>query len=140
MDYSGVLLNLLTLIHSFVILFCGDLTIYSFTTFLPSILKGMGYTSIHANLLTVPVYIWALAVFIAAGLSSDRFKNRSIFIGGGFVCMIIGYAILISVETVGVRYFACYSKCLTAPHLSVYELSLSKLVCIGMRMPEQSQV
>ncbi|KAK5064778.1 hypothetical protein LTR84_000612 [Exophiala bonariae] len=90
------------------ILYCGDLTIYSFTTFLPAILKGMGYTSVHANLLTVPVYVWALGVFIVAGISSDRFKNRSIPIGGGFVCMIVGYAILISVETVGVRYFACY--------------------------------
>ncbi|KAF7547916.1 hypothetical protein G7046_g8859 [Stylonectria norvegica] len=88
----------------FVILFCGDLTIYGFTTFLPSILHGMGYTSVHANLLTVPVYIWALLVFIVAGLSSDRFGNRSIPIAGGFICMIIGYAILISVESVGVRY------------------------------------
>jgi hypothetical protein len=70
----------------------------------------MGYTSVHANLLTVPVYLWALAVFIVAGVSSDRLKNRSIPIGGGFVCMIVGYAILISVETVDVRYFGCYGE------------------------------
>ncbi|KAK5184003.1 hypothetical protein LTR44_003508 [Exophiala sp. CCFEE 6388] len=99
----------------FIILYCGDLTIYSFTTFLPSILKGMGYTSVHANLLTVPIYVWALAVFVVAGVSSDRFATRSIPIGAGFVCMIVGYAILISVETVGVRYFACYVGMVTVP-------------------------
>lgn len=68
----------------------------------------MGYTAVHANLLTVPIYIWALLVFIVAGVSSDKYKNRSVPIGGGFVCMIIGYIILLSVEKVGVRYFACY--------------------------------
>ncbi|PLB52498.1 high-affinity nicotinic acid transporter [Aspergillus steynii IBT 23096] len=95
--------------YAFVVFqFPVDISLYGFTTFLPSIIEGMGYTSVRANLLTVPVYAWGLLWFLGVGYMSDRTGNRGYWIGGPLLALIIGYAILIGVETVGVRYFACF--------------------------------
>ncbi|PVH89419.1 high-affinity nicotinic acid transporter [Cadophora sp. DSE1049] len=87
--------------------FSVDVSLYGFTTFLPAILKGMGYTSVHANLLTVPIYVWGLLWFLFVAWMSDR-QNRGYWIGGPLTCLIIGYAILIGTDNVGARYFACF--------------------------------
>lgn len=60
--------------------------------------------------MTVPIYVWGLVWFLAIAWCSDRYGMRGPFIAGPLVLLIIGYAILISVESLGVRYFACYSK------------------------------
>ncbi|KAH9899055.1 high-affinity nicotinic acid transporter [Xylariomycetidae sp. FL2044] len=88
--------------------FCVDISLYGFTTFLPAIIAGLGYTSVTANLLTVPIYFWGLITFIFTAYMSDRLSNRGFWIGGPLICLIIGYAILISVDNLGVRYFACF--------------------------------
>lgn len=55
--------------------FCQDILLYGFSTFLPTILEGMGYNSLMSNALTVPVYIWAAIVFIAVAVASDRYSK-----------------------------------------------------------------
>lgn len=60
--------------------------------------------------MTVPVYVWGLVWFLAIAWCSDRFGMRGPFIAGPLILLIVGYAILLSVESLGVRYFACYSK------------------------------
>ena len=89
--------------------FSVDISLYGFTTFLPAIIKGLGYTSVQANLMTVPVYFWGLATFAFTAYMSDRLHNRGYWIGGPLICLIAGYAILISVDSLAVRYFACFS-------------------------------
>lgn len=101
---------MLTPIYSFVFQFSVDISLYGFTTFLPKIINGLGYTSVMANLLTVPIYFWGLVTFLFTAYMSDRMGNRGYWIGGPILCLIIGYAILISVDNLGVRYFACFSK------------------------------
>ncbi|KAI0480911.1 high-affinity nicotinic acid transporter [Xylariaceae sp. FL0804] len=88
--------------------FSVDVSLYGFTTFLPAIIKGLGYTSVTANLLTVPIYFWGLITFIFTAYMSDKTANRGYWIGGPLLCLIVGYAILISVDSLGVRYFACF--------------------------------
>ncbi|KAI3394043.1 hypothetical protein diail_3262, partial [Diaporthe ilicicola] len=88
--------------------FSVDISLYGFTTFLPAIIKGLGYTSIQANLLTVPIYFWGLVTFTFTAYMSDRLNNRGYWIGGPLVCLVVGYAILISVDSLAVRYFACF--------------------------------
>ncbi|KAI1639169.1 high-affinity nicotinic acid transporter [Biscogniauxia mediterranea] len=88
--------------------FSVDISLYGFTTFLPAIIKGLGYTSVTANLLTVPIYFWGLITFLFTAYMSDRTGNRGFWIGGPLICLIIGYAILISVDNLAVRYFACF--------------------------------
>jgi MFS family permease len=63
------------LFFSGIIQFCQDILLYGFSTFLPTILGGMGYNSLMSNVLTVPVYVWAAAVAIAVAFWSDR-KSR----------------------------------------------------------------
>ncbi|KAI4595539.1 hypothetical protein KJ359_006885 [Pestalotiopsis sp. 9143b] len=92
----------------FIFQFSVDISLYGFTTFLPAIIKGLGFTSVQANLLTVPVYFWGLATFIFTAYMSDKMRNRGFWIGGPLLCLIVGYALLISVESVKVRYFACF--------------------------------
>jgi hypothetical protein len=58
--------------------------------------------------MTVPVYFWGLITFLFTAYMSDRTANRGFWIGGPLFCLIVGYAILISVESLGVRYFACF--------------------------------
>ncbi|THX92442.1 high-affinity nicotinic acid transporter [Aureobasidium pullulans] len=88
--------------------FSVDVSLYGFTTFLPTILTGLGYKSYHSNLMTVPIYAWGLIWFLLVAWASDRYGMRGRFIAGPLVLLIIGYAILMSVESLGVRYFACY--------------------------------
>ncbi|THX81714.1 high-affinity nicotinic acid transporter [Aureobasidium pullulans] len=88
--------------------FSVDVSLYGFTTFLPTILTGLGYKSYHSNLMTVPIYAWGLIWFLLVAWASDRYGMRGPFIAGPLVLLIIGYAILMSVESLGVRYFACY--------------------------------
>lgn len=63
------------LFFSGLIQFCQDILLYGFSTFLPTILKGMGYDSLMSNVLTVPVYIWAALVFIAVAFCADRYSK-----------------------------------------------------------------
>ncbi|TVY50609.1 putative transporter [Lachnellula cervina] len=94
--------------YAFVVFqFSVDVSLYAFTTFLPAIIKGMGYTSVNANLLTVPIYFWGLFWFLFVAYMSDR-QTRGYWIGGPLICLVIGYAILIGTSSVGARYFACY--------------------------------
>ncbi|KAK7528434.1 high-affinity nicotinic acid transporter [Phyllosticta citriasiana] len=88
--------------------FCVDVSLYGFTTFLPSIIQGLGFSSVNAQLMTVPVYFWGACTFLFTAYMSDRTHNRGYWIAWPIVCLIIGYAILISVDSVGVRYFACF--------------------------------
>lgn len=63
------------LMFSSVIQFCQDILLYGFSTFLPTILGGMGYDSLMSNVLTVPVYVWAAMIFIAIAWCSDRYSK-----------------------------------------------------------------
>lgn len=55
--------------------FCQDILLYGFSTFLPTILQSIGYSSLMSNVMTVPVYCWAAIVFIAVAVCADRFSK-----------------------------------------------------------------
>jgi hypothetical protein len=48
----------------------------SFTFFTPTIVTGLGYTSLHAQLLTVPPWCVGFCVAITLSYSADRFNAR----------------------------------------------------------------
>ncbi|KAH3670859.1 hypothetical protein WICMUC_004828 [Wickerhamomyces mucosus] len=87
--------------------FCADLTLVGISTFLPSIIKGMGYNRYTTQLLTVPFYAISLISFIVVSYFSDKLKHRGGFLIGGLLFEIIGYAILIGTDSLGARYFGC---------------------------------
>ncbi|KAJ6110899.1 hypothetical protein N7486_003134 [Penicillium sp. IBT 16267x] len=96
------------LLFSAIVQFCQDVLLYGFSTFLPTILKGMGYGSLMSNVLTVPVYIWAAAIFIAIAVCADRYSKFASFIFLVNIFGIVGYILLLTVSSTAVKYFACF--------------------------------
>lgn len=86
-------------------------TSYSGAFFTPTILKQMGWTSIHAQVMSIPIFIVATVLALTAALLSDYLKHRFTFIIAGCLVATVGYAILLSMESVpvGARYFAVFA-------------------------------
>lgn len=98
---------------SVIIQFCQDICLYGFSTFLPSILKsGLGFSSLQAQYLTVPVYLLAGFSYLCFAEFSDRKKIRGPIIVFNNIFAITGYIILVAVDKASVKYFACYLICL----------------------------
>ncbi|KAG7093043.1 hypothetical protein E1B28_009337 [Marasmius oreades] len=81
---------------------------YTFLLFLPSIISQLGFKATAANLLTVPVYVFACIVTCVVGYLSDRCRRRGIFIIGFFCLGAAGYIILILSKSAALSYFAVY--------------------------------
>lgn len=94
----------------FIYQFSINLTQFGFTTFLPAIISGLGYTSVIANLMTVPIYLSALAFFLIMAVSSDRLIRRGPFMAGPTLLLVIGLTLLVSVKSQKVRFFACFRE------------------------------
>lgn len=84
---------------------------YAASFFTPTILKEMGWTSLQAQVMSVPVYVVAAAVTLCTSLLSDRCKHRFGFAMAGCVIATVGYIILLAQDfvTTGVKYFALYA-------------------------------
>ena len=63
---------------SSIVQFCQDILLYGFSTFLPAVLKSLGYDSLMSNVLTVPVYIWAALVYVVFAFLADRYSKFAI--------------------------------------------------------------
>ncbi|KAK0386734.1 hypothetical protein NLU13_6570 [Sarocladium strictum] len=88
--------------------FSVSLSLFSFMTFLPAIIRGLGYTSVHAQLLTVPVYVWATASYVIIASLSDRVGRRAPFLVLACLFLVTGYAINLGTEALGARYAAVF--------------------------------
>ena len=119
--------------------FSINISLYGLTTFMPAIVRGLGYSSVHANLMTVPIYICALAFFLVLAWWSDRSGVRGPFLLGGLLCLIIGYAVLISVDNLKVRFFACFSES-TSHFYSSASGPLTPRSCCSWDIPDDRPV
>ncbi len=96
-------------ILSVIIQFCQDTILYGFSTFLPSILKkGLGYSGLEAQYLSVPVYILAGILFYLSAFASDKLQKRGPIFTFYNIFGLVGYILLLSVGNDKVKYFACY--------------------------------
>lgn len=84
---------------------------YATSFFTPTILKQLGWTSIHAQVMSIPIYIVATAIALATAYTSDKLRHRFAFTLAGCTIATIGYVILICQKSVpvGARYFALYA-------------------------------
>jgi len=78
--------------------------LYGISLFLPTIIRGLGYTSSTAQLLTVPIYITASILAIAVAWWSDRVGKRYPFILACMCIMAVGFIMCVSSATPGVVY------------------------------------
>ncbi|OKL64186.1 hypothetical protein UA08_01004 [Talaromyces atroroseus] len=109
--------------------FCQDIMLYGFSTFLPAILRSMGYNTLQSNALTVPVYIWGVISFTALAWWADRITRFAPFLIGANIISIIGYILLLAVKTnEAVRYFAtylCVVGCYLGPGINLAWLNVN---------------
>lgn len=88
--------------------FSVNVSYASLPVYLPTILAKMGYSDINAQGLSAPPYFTAFLFANITTFIADRTQQRGLvliitsLIGG------IGYIVLATVTTVGVRYFAVY--------------------------------
>ncbi|KAL4883912.1 major facilitator superfamily domain-containing protein [Aspergillus karnatakaensis] len=83
-----------------------DTMLYGYSTFLPTIINGLGNWSVpEVQALTIPCYaLGAIAYLIVAWLS-DRTQQRAVYTCIFAVISCVGYGILISDSSSGVHYF-----------------------------------
>ncbi|KAK5055421.1 hypothetical protein LTR84_013171 [Exophiala bonariae] len=89
-------------------LFSSSLPLLGFGTFLPTIIRGLGYTSIQANYLTIPVYALATGSVALLAWLSDRLHKRAFCLLIVPVPVLIGYSIAIGSSNIGAGYFAMF--------------------------------
>jgi MFS family permease len=78
--------------------------LYGISLFLPTIIRGLGFSRAAAQLLTVPIYITASVLAVVTAWVSDRYGKRSPFILGCLGIMAIGFIMCLSTGTPGVVY------------------------------------
>lgn len=88
--------------------FSCNVSFSSLPVFLPTILTGMGFTSIHAQGLTAPPYFLSFLACIITTWIADKTEQRGLMIITLSVIGGIGYVILATCHGVGVRYFAIF--------------------------------
>ena len=84
---------------------------YSISFFTPTILSQLGWTSIRAQVMSIPIYIVATVLCLTTAILADTLKHRFAFTVIGCCIATIGYAILLNMHhvPVGARYFAVYA-------------------------------
>lgn len=78
--------------------------------FIPTILNQMGYKAAEAQVRTIPIFVVATVVCLAAAYLADRLKHRYTFAMCGLAVASVGYSILLGQQhlSVGVKYFALF--------------------------------
>ncbi|KAJ2961197.1 hypothetical protein NQZ79_g3492 [Umbelopsis isabellina] len=71
----------------------------AFSTFNPSIIAGLGYSNLNAQLLSAPFNIFNLFIQLAISWSSDRFNDRSLHLIVCGLLAIVGYACIVAIPT-----------------------------------------
>ena len=91
--------------------FCSHSVLYSFSVFLPTIIRDMGreeWGPAEINALTIPVYIVGFGTYLTVAMYSDRIQQRGIFCISGAAVMIIGYALLLAHGSVAMSFVGCF--------------------------------
>ncbi|KAH6663996.1 major facilitator superfamily domain-containing protein [Plectosphaerella plurivora] len=96
-------------IYLAVIIYWGNsISVYGFSFAAPTIIRGLGYSSAQAQLLTIPIYfVGACSTVIFARLS-DRRRNRWIFIVIPFSIALVGFIAVLAIphpRLPGLTYF-----------------------------------
>ena len=82
--------------------------LYSFGLFVPTIVQGLGYTAVRAQLFSVPPYAVAALLTVIAAYASDRLRMRGPIILCFLPLSIAGYAMIANTKNNHVKYGALF--------------------------------
>lgn len=68
-----------------------------FSATVPTVIQELGYSSANAQLLTIPVYIFAVILVLLFAYLSDHFQIRWIFIVVAYSIAVVGYIALLAI-------------------------------------------
>lgn len=116
--------------------FAANVSYSSLPAYLPTILKGMGYSSIHAQGLSAPPYFTAFLFALVTTWFADKTQQRGLVLMATSTIGGTGYIILATVKTVGVRYFAIFLVAAgvfsTIPNILAWTISTSFLQVLSL--------
>ncbi|KAK9764553.1 hypothetical protein K7432_007852 [Basidiobolus ranarum] len=78
-----------------IIYISSSVSLYSLSLFLPSIIGGMGYTNLTAQLMSAPPYAVACVFTILVSLHSNRKRERGLHVAAWMFVGMLGYLLLI---------------------------------------------
>ncbi|KAL2204818.1 MFS general substrate transporter [Sarocladium strictum] len=90
--------------YIFIVLFMLDVGAGTISYFIPTITKTLGYSSVQAQYMTVPIYAVATIVLIFVAWSSDRHIERRWHITSALVLGCVGAVVCAAVQNPIVRY------------------------------------
>ncbi|KAL9060918.1 MAG: hypothetical protein Q9162_000362 [Coniocarpon cinnabarinum] len=106
-DFGKTLLDLKAWLSA-IMYFGANVSYASLPLFLPTILTEMGYSAIDSQGLSAPPYFVSFLLALITTYAADRTQQRALFLVASATLGGVGYVILATVNTVGVRYFAVY--------------------------------
>ncbi|KAI7857590.1 major facilitator superfamily domain-containing protein, partial [Circinella umbellata] len=109
--------------------FCGSVLLYNNSTFLPSIVHGMGFSSLSAQLMIIPPSAIAAIVTITIAFNADRTRERGFHIFGVSLISVLGYALLIGLKDKGTLPLYIAVILVTMGGVAVSTCVISWLVC-----------
>ncbi|KEF60750.1 uncharacterized protein A1O9_02311 [Exophiala aquamarina CBS 119918] len=86
------------------ILACTQVALGGLSSFLPAILKGLGYSSVHAQLMTVPIYSVSAVSTVVCSYFSDKTQLRGPWLVGLSSFSLVGYIMVLASHNNHVRY------------------------------------
>ncbi|KAK5115813.1 hypothetical protein LTR85_009407 [Meristemomyces frigidus] len=95
---------------SALIQFLGDILSFGVSTFMPSLVKSFGFSSVLTQLLTVPIFFVGVGIYIGISIWSDKIQKRAVFMVAGALVLALGYALQLGLPMSqrGGLYFACF--------------------------------
>lgn len=102
--------------------FGSDTMLYGFSTFLPTIIRGINrtYSNAIVQVLTIPCYAVGAITYLIFARFSDRQQRRGLYTVLFGCVSIVGYALLMSDTPSGVHYLGCFL------------VALGLYVCVGL--------
>ncbi|KAI8136718.1 pantothenate transporter liz1 [Fennellomyces sp. T-0311] len=89
---------------AFIIYIGLNVALASYSVFLPTIIRDLGFSALNAQLLSIPPYVAACVLVFLVSWNSDRTLQRGYHVAAVSGLAIIGYIFLLATENVGVRY------------------------------------
>ncbi|KAL8720016.1 MAG: hypothetical protein Q9225_003061 [Loekoesia sp. 1 TL-2023] len=90
--------------------FPGDIQLFSYSIFLPTIIKAVNpaWSTLYVQALTVPCYARSAIVYFIMAFISDAIQRRALFGILGCVASITGHIMLIAGQGVAARFAGCF--------------------------------
>ncbi|OAA65398.1 high-affinity nicotinic acid transporter [Niveomyces insectorum RCEF 264] len=89
--------------------FCVITPLYAFSQFLPIIIEdGLGYDTLQAQYLTIPVQLWGAIIYMVIAWLSDRYRKRFLFLAIFTPITGLGYLLLLCPIPAGAQYFSTF--------------------------------